>query len=187
MPVRKSAPAKKTSPAKSAAKPLAKKVAAAKKAPAKKTTPAKKSASSSKQDSLGQRIANAIAAGDFDGDLGLLDDALTQRTNDLATAKKTAAAKTTTAKKVSAPPKKSTSASVTPVKDSTYVVAATLKSLAGAKVKFRHYKAVEGGVDEKKSVVEMLTDKPGSPKGKVVVIPTAALTVSAAPRRSTKK
>lgn len=169
MPVKKPA-------AKSAAKPLAKKVAAAKK-PVKKTA-------APKGDSLGQRVASAIVAGEFDGDLALLDDALTERSNEIAATKKTTEAPAKTEKKVAAPPKKSKSASaaIVPEPNKTYGIATTLKSLAGAKVKFLRFKVTPDGPDEKKSVVEMLTDKPGSPKGKKVVIPTSGLIAYTAPR-----
>jgi hypothetical protein len=163
MPVRKNS--------KSAAKPLAKKVAAAKKSKKKV------------EDSLGQRIASAIAEGKFDGDLGLLDDALTDRANHLTATKTAAPKKSTTStgvKKVSPPPKKNSSALV-PEPGKTYGITDKFKPLAGAKVKFIRFKADS---DEKKSLVEMLTDKPGNPKGKKVVIPSNALI--AAPARARK-
>ena len=173
MPVRKTAakktatPAKKT--AKSAAPALAKKVAAA-----------KKTAESNPEESAAKRIIAAIESGAFDGYLNQFDAALTKRINEhvvenqkAKTTAKSASSSTPSEKKVAPPPKKAKkTVTITPEQDGEYKVSDRLASLAGAKVKFIRFKADSDG---KKSVVEMLTGKPGSPKGKRVVIPTSAL------------
>lgn len=169
----------------------ARKTTATKKTAAKKTAAPKKSSSttapsSGAEQSAGEKIASAIRAGHLDDWLGQIDDALTARANQhLAENKKSAATKST-AKKVSPAPKKSAAPTPTvePTAGTTYGVSAKFKPLAGAKVKFVRFKADTDGA---KSVVEMVTDKPGNPKGKKVVIPTAALEESKAPRRAAKK
>lgn len=145
---------------KSAAKPLAKKVTAAKRR-------------KPKEDSPGDVIAQAIISGDLDGWLGLIDDALEQRSRAVNEVERAASATAKTEKKVSAPPKRTaTKAEITFTKGETYAVSDKVKSLAGAKVKFHNFKADSM---KKKSVVEMLVDKPGNPKGKKVILPTIAL------------
>lgn len=175
---------------KSAAKPLAKKIAAkktAKKAvatPAKKT-PAKKTVAGKVEETLVDRIAAGIVGGSFDGELVKLDDALTTRANAQAVAARKESASKPAAKKVSAPPKKVTvETTVEPTSGTSYGVSPKFKPLSGAKVKFIRFKADSAG---EKSVVEMMTDKPGSPKGKKVVIPTAALVESKTAARKTAK
>ena len=179
-------------------KPAAKKVAAKKSAPAKKTAakksaPAKKSVSKSAApkvdplDEIAKEICEGIVSGAFDFALVQFDDALEERLSkqQQAAAKKTPAKKSPVAdtKKVSAPPKRA--AKVKPEAEKTYQIASKFKSLSGAKVKFKRFKAD----DENKSVVEMLTDKPGAPKGKRVVVPTTALEPVASPakKRAAKK
>jgi hypothetical protein len=163
-------------------------VPVARKTVAKKT--AKKSASKPAADpvkGLVADIATAVIAGDLDAHLTLLDDALTTRANARAaeTAKKTAAAPAE--KKVSAPPKKGGSSvgstgtkAVVPVESTVYLVSDRLKNLAGAKVEFVRYKPG----DENKAVVVMKTEKPGSPRGKRVVIPVAALVEDATAKKT---
>jgi hypothetical protein len=148
-------------------------------ATAKKTTAAKKSASASepadRREEVAKRISGEIVAGTFDGYLILFDDALTTRANAQAAEARKNAAKSpapVSEKKVGASPKKSTKPAIVPEKDKQYLVGDRIKSLAGAKVKFLRFKADTDGA---KSVVEMLTDKPGNPKGKVVSVPTIAL------------
>jgi len=177
MPVRKTA-AKKPTAKKSAAPALAKKVASA------KTT--KKSAASAsnvttKPDNMAdfKRLANGVAKaireGLLDGELGNLDDALTERANSLAT--QDAARKTTKTaeKKTTAPPKRTTTTKVTLTPGKEYKVSPSFKKLAGAKVEFVRFKVVDGKTDKEKAVVVMKTDKPGNPKGKRIVIAVGAL------------
>lgn len=185
MPVRKPAAKKTATPAK--------KTATTKKVAAKKTAPTKSAESASadepKEAAIAQKIVAAIKEGNFDPYLNDLDEALSDRINRHVTEKNAAAKKSASAapaeKKVSAPPKKKRE-SITPEPDGEYKVSDRLASLAGAKVKFIRFKA---DTDSKKSVVEMLTGKPGSPKGKRVVIPTSALEESgdAKKKRAVKK
>jgi hypothetical protein len=142
-------------------------MAAAKRKPAtKKSDPEK---------DIADRIVGAIKDGKMDGFLVQLDDALTERMNAQVEAQASSAPKKeTAAKKVAPPPKKSASkqtAVVKPVKDTEYVVADTFKRLATAVVSFVRHK--DG--DTAKSVVAMVSDMPGAPKGKRVVVPTNAL------------
>lgn len=185
MPVRKTAAKKTATPAK--------KTATTKKVAAKKTAPPKSasaSADESKEAAIAAKIVAAIKEGNFDPYLNDLDSALTDRMNRHITEKNAAAKKSASAapaeKKVSAPPKKKKTVTITPEPDGEYKVSDRLASLAGAKVKFIRFKADS---DSKKSVVEMLTGKPGSPKGKRVVIPTSALEESgdAKKKRAVKK
>jgi hypothetical protein len=142
-----------------------------------KPSPRKSASSKNKDRTPGDVIAEAIINGDLDGYLGLIDDALEQRSQDVAKVE-AAAKKTTTAKtekKVSPPPKRGKSEPLTLKKDSTYAVSTKVKGLGGAKVKFHNYKT---GSNKEKAVVEMLVGKPGHPKGKKVILPAAALVAS---------
>jgi hypothetical protein len=170
----KKAVAKKTTPAKSAAPALAKEVA-------RKKTAAKTSASASAEpakniEQLTKNIAAAIEGGQFDSHISLLDNAITKRINaHVASTAKTAAAKPapkSETKKVSTAPKRAKKPveNIVPESGKTYKLAAPAK-LEGAKVKFIRPKAD----DDAKVVIEMVTEKPGYPKGKRVVVPVSAL------------
>jgi hypothetical protein len=189
-----------------AKKPAAKKTVAkkttaapAKKVAAKKTAAKKGSASEGGgvMDTI-NLIAAAIVNGDLDAGIIPLDDAITKRINAVAAERQKAEAnkrKVADDKKVSTPPKKSEpepdeeddAPKGTPVKTpeegKTYVIADRLKSLAGAKVKFLRFKAD----DDKKAVVEMLTDVAGNPKGKRVGVPIAALLVPPATKKPARR
>lgn len=166
-----------------ARKPAAKKPAAKKTAAKKTAAPAKKSGSASSDAAASDkqigdavtRICENIENGGFDGHLQKFDDALTKRINAQNAAKR-AAAKKTAEKRVAAPPKKAAPAApkttVEPEPGKTYGIKKTFKQLAGAKVKFVRFKAETDGA---KSIVEMMSDVPGNPKGKKVAIPTSAL------------
>jgi hypothetical protein len=103
-----------------------------------------------------------------------IDDALTDRVNAAQKTESTTAKKSASAKKTTAPPKRATKTVAAKVGE-TYKIAASFKKLAGAKVEFRRFKVVDGEANKDKAVVKMLTDKPGNPKGKVIVVPTSAL------------
>lgn len=180
MPVKKPAAAKKAaakkSVAKSAAPALAKKVTAAKR------TSTKSSASTAEPvkdtESLTKKIAEAIKSGEFDAHISLLDDAITDRINKhvAANARKNGAASKPVAKseskKVSSAPKRAKRPveNIVPEPGKTYKLAAPAK-LEGAKVKFIRPKAD----DDSKVVIEMVTEKPGYPKGKRAIVTLAAL------------
>lgn len=162
----------------SASKPLSKEVRSAKKTTKPKPAPEPDEDFNDDEelDALAELLVTALKEGDLDGALGKIDDAVTERINrHNAEQRKQAAKKTAPAeKRVSAPPKKqSVSASVEkPVKNTTYVIRDAFKKLAGAKVKFIHFKP---NTDNEKIVIEMMSDKPGNPKGKRLVVPLAAI------------
>lgn len=182
MPVRKTAAKKTATPAKKVAKSAAKKT----------TAKSESAAPEAAEAAIAKKIVAAIEGGNFDPYLNDLDSALTIRINKHIAEKRAASKKSASPapaeKKVSAPPvkKKKPTVSITPELDGTYKVSERLSSLAGATVRFVRFKP---DTDEKKSVVEMLTGKPGSPKGKRVVIPTSALEEVAQPakKRAAKK
>jgi hypothetical protein len=148
--------------------------------------PRKKSASKSapsQEDKIAKQIIDAIESGALDGYLSPFDDAVTDRMNTLLaeeqkTARKTAAPRAASAsggKTVAPPPRKpaasKATAKVKPTKDGLYLISSAFKKLSGAEVSFLRYK--DG--DEAKSVVVMVTDMAGNPKGKRVVVPTNVL------------
>lgn len=176
MPVRKT-PVKKKPAAKSAAPALAKKVASAK---------TKKSAStvdkpSAKKDApkdvaaLAKNVAGAISSGKFDGHLGVIDDALTARSNEQRNAAKKSAPAEKKGRVTEAPKREKKDEVIVPKVGTTYKVKPSFKKLAGAKVKFKKFRAES---NDEKAVVEMVTEKPGFPKGKNIVIPVSALSTS---------
>lgn len=172
MPTRKSAV-----PTKKAAATPAKKAVAKKTAPAKDADIRNEDADNKEIKATVDAIIGAIKTGAFDGHLTALDDALTARSNKRRAASASASAKPAE-KKVAPAPKRvvqedepTATVLVTPVANTTYLVSEKFKPLAGAKVKFIRFRAD----DDQKVVVEMLTDKPGSPKGKRVMIPTKSL------------
>jgi len=161
------------------------------KPPAKKTSPAKAKSSPkpAPEEAIAKQILDAITGGHLDGYLTQIDDALTERSNAKIEAR-VAAEKPASAsggKTVAPPPKKPAAskgaATVTPVKDKVYLVSSAFKKLAGSEVSFVRHK--DG--DVAKSVVAMVTDKPGFPVGKRVVIPTNALAAKPAAKSASKR
>lgn len=148
----------------------------AKKTAAKKptgTAAAKKTAEVDPAENIAKNVSAAIVEGKFDRYLVLIDDALTTRINkqNAEAAKKTAEpAPAKTERKVSTPPKRAKK-SIVPEVGKNYLVSDSSKNIGGARVKFKRTK-----VDApEKAVVEMVTDKPGYPKGKLIVLPVAYL------------
>lgn len=151
-----------------AAKKTTAKKTAVKKTAAKKATPARESGDQAKQ--IAESVASAIKEGDFDGHLQMIDEALTNRMQQ-PNRSNGQPAKKATEKKVAPPPKRSAK-KINLKNGTTYQIVKGMKGIGGAKVKFIRYKADS---DEKKSVVEMVTSKPGYPKGKKVAVQTMAL------------
>lgn len=183
---KKTAPAKKTA-AKSAAPALAKKVAATKaKTPAKKAAPATAADDAHREEALADRICQAIVEGEFDPYLVKLDDALNDRINKRAVAKRAESKATpakTAEKKVAAAPKRTSSEPLELKSGQTYQIVESVKNIGGAKVKFHRFK-----VDSPdRAVIEMMEDRGGYPKGKRVSIPVKSLVAIAAKRTPAKR
>lgn len=130
-------------------------------------------------------VVDMVKGKELDAHLSSLDNAISSRITDHEVEKgkaKQAAKKTQTkGESISKPPvKKSGSASKVPANDKpdlvpvagkVYKVDSRVKKVGGQKVEFvRKYSK-----DETKSVVKMVTEVPGIPKGKVFPIPTSAL------------
>lgn len=191
------APARKTTTSKPAATKSASAPPAKRTAPstAKKTAPANPDnddeATEKAFDNFSKQVFTMIKTGAFDACFTALIDAVEEREGIMARMvkeendakrKKPAPKKTTEEKVVPMPTRTKSAAAFTPEVGSAYLIADG-HPLKGAKVTFVGFHKD----DETKSRVKMVTDAPGAPIGKGVIVPTNMLKKPAARGRRTAK